>query len=139
MQGRPPASGTGIAVIQRLRPALVPEIADAVAATREGGVDASFSLEPHELATLVQETRVAKAALGSVAYAPEGLETSFRRYRRSLFFVRDVRAGKSVSREDVRALRPGDGLPPKFLSSAVGRSLRTDVSRGTPVTWEVFA
>jgi N-acetylneuraminate synthase len=108
-------------------------------ARSDGGVDASFSLEPAELALLVRETRVARAALGTVAYAPEGPESSFRKYRRSLFFVRDVKAGGTVSAGDVRALRPGDGLPPKFLNAVIGRSLKTSVQRGTPVSWELLA
>jgi N-acetylneuraminate synthase len=108
-------------------------------ARSDGGVDSTFSLEPAELAMLVSETRTARAALGAVTYAPEGLESSFRKYRRSLFFVRDIAAGTVVTSQDVRALRPGDGLPPKFLSSVIGRSLRADVTRGTPVSWEAFA
>jgi N-acetylneuraminate synthase len=85
-------------------------------ARSDGGVDSSFSLEPSELKSLVDETRTAHLALGEVSYTAADLETSFRKYRRSLFFVRDVPAGKTVSSDDVQALRPG-----------------------TPVTWDVFA
>jgi N-acetylneuraminate synthase len=105
----------------------------------DGGVDSSFSLEPAELAELVVETRRAHAALGQVTYTPGDREAAFARYRRSLFFVRDVRAGARIGREDVRALRPGDGLPPKFLQAVIGRAARTDLVRGTPVSWELLA
>lgn len=104
-------------------------------ARADGGVDSSFSLEPHELKELVQETRQAHAALGSVTYEKGALESSFKRYRRSLFFVRDLPAGHLVSREDVRALRPGDGLQPKYINEVLGRSLKGSVTRGTPVAW----
>lgn len=107
-------------------------------ARSDGGVDSSFSLEPAELRMLVTETRTAQLALGRVSYTPKDLESSFRRYRRSLFFVRDVPAGRKIVSEDIRALRPGDGLPPKYRNSVLGRSLRVDVARGTPVTWDVF-
>lgn len=107
-------------------------------ARADGGVDASFSLDPSELAHLVEETRKAHAALGKVAYAQSNLESSYKRYRRSLFFVHDLPAGAIISAEDVRALRPGDGLPPKFLSSVMGRGLKEAVTRGTPVSWTLL-
>lgn len=107
-------------------------------ARNDGGVDSSFSLEPAELRMLVTETRTAQLALGQVSYTSKNLESSFRRYRRSLFFVRDVPAGRKIVPEDIRALRPGDGLPPKYMNSVLGRSLRVGVTRGTPVTWDVF-
>lgn len=108
-------------------------------ARSEGGVDSTFSLEPAELQSLVTETRVAQLALGQVSYIPKDLESSFRRYRRSLFFVRDVPAGKQVLPEDIQALRPGDGLPPKYRTAVVGRTVKVAVTRGTPVSWAVLA
>jgi N-acetylneuraminate synthase len=108
-------------------------------ARADGGVDSSFSLEPAELKSLVEETRRAHAALGKISYVHGDTETSFKRYRRSLFFVRDVAAGVSIYREDIRALRPGDGLPPKWLGEVVGHTLKQAVSRGTPVSWDLIA
>ena len=108
-------------------------------ARSDGGVDSTFSLEPAELQSLVTETRVAQLALGQVSYIPKDLESSFRRYRRSLFFVRDVPAGKKVLPEDIQALRPGDGLPPKYRTAVVGRTVKVAVTRGTPVSWAVLA
>jgi N-acetylneuraminate synthase len=108
-------------------------------ARSDGGVDASFSLEPPELASLVSETHRAHAALGTVSYVQGELETSFRKYRRSLFFVRDLPAGARIAENDVQALRPGDGLPPKHRSTVVGQTLKAAVVRGTPVSWDVLA
>lgn len=105
----------------------------------DGGVDSTFSLEPAELAALVGETRKAHAALGKVSYAQGGVETSFKKYRRSLFFIRDLSAGEIVSSNDVRALRPGDGLEPKYLQQVLGHQLKSDVTKGTPVSWEMFS
>jgi N-acetylneuraminate synthase len=107
-------------------------------ARADGGVDASFSLEPSELSQMVEETRKAHAAMGKVTYTRGDLESSFKRYRRSLFFVRDLPAGAILGAEDVRALRPGDGLPPKFLPSVMGRCLKEAVTRGTPVSWTLL-
>lgn len=108
-------------------------------ARSDGGVDSSFSLEPRELAQLVSETKNAHAALGKVSYVQGDLETSFKKYRRSLFFVRDVAVGQEVTPDDVQALRPGDGLMPKFKSHVIGRTLKVAVTKGTPVSWDVLA
>lgn len=105
----------------------------------DGGVDSTFSLEPDELAQLVAETRNAHSALGCVTYVKSDLETSFKKYRRSLFIVKDLPAGHVLTGEDVVALRPGDGLPPKYKDIVVGRSLGSDVSRGTPVSWDILS
>ena len=107
-------------------------------ARADGGVDSTFSLEPAELALLVEETRKAHAALGKVSYVQNELESSFKRYRRSLFFIRDLPIGAIICSEDVRALRPGDGLPPKFRMAILGRSLKVGVTRGTPVSWDLL-
>lgn len=105
----------------------------------DGGVDASFSLEPAELALLVEETRKAHTALGKVQYVQGNLESSFKRYRRSLLFIRDLPAGSIIGADDVRALRPGDGLPPKYLTSVIGRRLKESVKKGTPASWDLLA
>lgn len=108
-------------------------------ARSDGGVDSSFSLEPKELAQLVSETKNAHAALGKVSYVQGDLETSFKKYRRSLFFVNNVSEGQVITAADIRALRPGDGLMPKFKEHVIGRSLKTAVTKGTPVSWDVLA
>lgn len=108
-------------------------------ARSDGGVDSTFSLEPFELAQLVTETQNAHAAIGKVSYVQGDTETSFKKYRRSLFFVKDLASGTMIQPSDLRALRPGDGLPPKFMDSIVGRTLKSEVKRGTPVSWELLA
>jgi N-acetylneuraminate synthase len=104
----------------------------------DGGLDSSFSLEPSELILLVEETRKAHAALGCVTYAQGDSETSFKSLRRSLFFVRDLPKGSRIGRDDVRSLRPGDGISPKFLQNILGHTLKKEVVRGTPVSWDIF-
>jgi len=105
----------------------------------DGGVDSTFSLEPTELAQLVREGRTAHTALGHVSYAQGEQEKAFKHYRRSLFFVRDIPAGAKITEQDIQALRPGDGLQPKYRLAIVGRSVKQTVVRGTPVSWDILA
>ena len=82
----------------------------------EGGVDAEFSLEPNELKQLVEETAKAKVALGQVNYGCTEKEIASRKHRRSLYISADLKAGDKLTTENLRAIRPGLGLPPKYLS-----------------------
>mgnify|MGYP006099009069 CR=1 FL=1 len=107
-------------------------------ARSDGGVDSTFSLEPHELRQLVDETRNAHDAIGKISYLQENLESSFKKYRRSLFFIHDLPKGKIINEDDIKALRPGDGLPPKYKNSIIGRELKKTVSKGTPVDWSLL-
>ena len=108
-------------------------------ARADGGVDASFSLEPAELASLVVESERAWQALGRVTYGPQSeQERKSLAFRRSLYVVRDVKAGELFTRENVRAIRPGFGLAPKHLEQVLGRRTRCDVARGTPVAWDLL-
>jgi pseudaminic acid synthase len=102
-----------------------------------GGPDASFSLEPDELASLVRATRVARAAVGPPGYGPTEGERGSVIFRRSLFTVEDVPAGTPFTRENVRAIRPGYGLAPKHLAEIVGRHATRDIRRGTPMDWNL--
>jgi len=108
-------------------------------ARSDGGVDSAFSLEPEELKLLVDESKRAHAALGQVSYTPGDVESSFKKYRRSLFIVRDLKAGDVIGKGDVKSLRPGDGLAPKYMEIIIGKKIFQDVKRGTPVTWELLA
>ncbi len=101
----------------------------------DGGPDASFSLEPDEFRALVRDVRLTEAALGRVNYQPSPSEQRSRAYRRSLFVVENVTMGEPLTRENVRALRPGDGLAPKYLPEALGRRAACDIRRGTPLAW----
>lgn len=105
----------------------------------EGGIDSSFSLEPEEMRALVEEARRAYRALGSVSYGPTESEERARALRRSLHIVKDLKAGERLSEANVRAIRPGGGLAPKYLPAVLGRRVRRAVARGTPVTWELLS
>jgi len=108
-------------------------------ARSDGGVDSSFSLEPDELALLVSESKNVYDSLGEITYAKGDTESSFKQFRRSLFFVRDVSAGSIITSEDIAAIRPGDGLTPKYKKIIIGRTVKEDIQRGTPVTWDCLA
>ena len=106
-----------------------------------GGPDATFSLEPGELADLVRQLRVAEAAIGADPGIP-GATTAERSnlvFRRSLFVVADMAAGEPFTPANVRALRPGHGLPPKHLRELMGRRAATRIARGTPLSWDLIA
>jgi pseudaminic acid synthase len=100
-----------------------------------GGVDAAFSIEPEELKSLVVESERAWQALGRISYGPTEAEKKSLVFRRSLYIVRDIKAGEALTRENVRAIRPGMGLPPKHLAEVIGRRARRDTRRGTPLDW----
>ncbi|HZQ72380.1 MAG TPA: pseudaminic acid synthase [Burkholderiales bacterium] len=103
----------------------------------DGGVDAAFSLEPEELQRLVAESRRAWEARGSVHYGPSEGEKSSLVFRRSLYVVRDMKAGERFTGENVRAVRPGYGLAPKHLDEVLGKPIRRAAERGTPLTWDL--
>ena len=105
----------------------------------DGGVDAAFSLEPGELAALVAESRRAWDALGQVSYGSSAAEQKSLQFRRSLYVVEDLRAGEAFTRRNVRAIRPGFGLPTKFLDIVLGRTASRDLKRGTPLGWDALA
>jgi pseudaminic acid synthase len=104
-------------------------------ARADGGVDSAFSLEPAEMSELVAETERAWQSLGEVSYGPTAAEAKSLQFRRSLYVVRDLKAGQALSAADVRAIRPGLGLPPKYLDIVLGKVVRHDVKRGTALTW----
>lgn len=106
-------------------------------ARADGGVDSEFSLEPHELAALATEAHTAWQALGEVRLGPTEGEAESLRLRRSLYVVRDVRAGDVVSGDNVRSIRPSGGLDPRELDTVVGRRFRADAVRGTPLSWDL--
>jgi pseudaminic acid synthase len=105
-------------------------------ARADGGVDSAFSLEPHEMQSLVVETERAWRALGEVRYGPTAAEKPSLRHRRSLYVVEDVKAGEILTRGNVRAIRPGLGLAPKHLDQVLGRPARMDLKRGAPLSWD---
>lgn len=111
-----------------------------VTLSREGGgVDSAFSLEPDELRALVVESKRAFAALGNVHYGPTEGERGALLRRRSLYFVKDVAAGTTLTNEHVRSIRPNKGIEPKHLETVIGSVVERDVTLGTPVTWDLIS
>jgi len=107
-------------------------------ARADGGVDASFSLEPAELALLRVETERAWQALGGVVFGGSAAEARSLAFRRSLYIVQDVAAGEALTTKNLRAIRPGFGLPPKYLETVLGMAAPTALKRGTPLGWDLL-
>ena len=103
----------------------------------DGGVDSTFSMEPHEMKQLVLETERAWLSLGRVTYGPTVSEIKSIMYRRSLYVVQDIKAGEMLTTENIRAIRPGLGLPPKYIELFIGKNIKSDIPRGTPLTWDL--
>jgi N-acetylneuraminate synthase len=103
----------------------------------EGGVDAEFSMEPAELSLLVRESRCAWQALGKVSYGMLEEERKSLRFRRSLYIVSDMKEGDTFSDSNVRSIRPGMGLAPKYLGIVLGKHVRSNVRKGTPLSWDL--
>ncbi len=101
----------------------------------DGGPDADFSLEPQEFAALARDCRTAWEALGSKGFWRKPSESANVVFRRSLYAVNDIEAGETLTRENVRAIRPGFGLPPKELALVLGRTAAHRIARGTPLSW----
>lgn len=104
----------------------------------EGGVDAAFSSEPIELAAMVRETARASVAFGNVRYGPTEADERSLQFRRSIYVVRNLKAGQTLTKENLRVIRPGMGLPPKYLDALLGRKVIRDVPRGTAVSWDLL-
>ncbi|MDH0306710.1 pseudaminic acid synthase [Aeromonas caviae] len=101
-----------------------------------GGADDSFSLEPHELAALCKDAKTAWSALGTVNYTRTEAEKGNVKFRRSLYVIRDIKAGDVLSNDNVRSIRPGFGLAPKYLEQVLGKTAIVDIKRGTPLSFE---
>ncbi|MDD5250753.1 MAG: pseudaminic acid synthase [Rhodocyclaceae bacterium] len=104
----------------------------------DGGVDAAFSTEPEELRALVDESARAWQALGGIHYGTTQAEQKSLAFRRSLYVVKDMKAGEEFSPANVRPIRPGYGLPPKYLDVILGKKARRDIATGTPLSWELI-
>ncbi|WP_445371141.1 pseudaminic acid synthase [Methylomonas sp. HW2-6] len=104
----------------------------------DGGVDSAFSLEPAEMAALVVETERAWQALGEISYGVTDAEKKSLQFRRSIYIARDVVAGEVLTSENLRCVRPGLGLPPKYYETLLGRKVNRDVKMGTPMSWDLL-
>jgi len=104
----------------------------------DGGVDSTFSLEPDEFRQLRTETERAWQSLGEIRYGTQKAEKGSTVFRRSLYIAEDIPAGTVLSAENMRIIRPGFGLPPKFYDTLIGMRTNRDVTLGTPVTWDLI-
>jgi pseudaminic acid synthase len=104
----------------------------------DGGVDSSFSMEPAEMAQLVLETERAWQAMGQVSYGATEAEKKSIVFRRSLYIVKDLKAGDILTSDNVRAIRPGLGLPTKYLNCILGRKVNKNIKRGTGLSWDIL-
>jgi N-acetylneuraminate synthase len=105
----------------------------------DGGPDGAFSLEPQEFKAMVEAVRTAEKALGAVQFAPGPREANSRKFRRSLFVVEDIKKGELFTKQNVRSIRPADGLHPRHFKEVLGRRAACDVDRGTPLSWTMVA
>lgn len=105
-------------------------------ARADGGVDAAFSLEPHELKLLVEETERAWQSVGEVLYGGSNDEKASIKYRRSIYISRDIKAGEKLTAENIKIVRPGFGMAPKYYDLLIGRRVNIDLPKGTAMSWE---
>ena len=105
---------------------------------KEMGPDSAFSMEPREFREMVMDVRTAEKALGEVRYEVTENEKDSRLLRRSLFVVKDMQAGEQFTEENIRSIRPGHGLPPKYQKKIIGQRAAKDLDRGTPLDWDLI-
>ncbi|MEK4285477.1 MULTISPECIES: pseudaminic acid synthase [Ureibacillus] len=102
----------------------------------DGGVDSAFSLEPDEMKALVEETERAWLALGKVTYGITDKEKASLKFRRSIYASRDIKAGEPFTKDNIRIVRPGYGIEPKYYEQILGNISKKNISKGTAITWE---
>ncbi len=107
-------------------------------AREDGGVDSAFSMEPEEFKKMVSGIRNVEAALGNVSYKLTDSQKEGRKYCRSLFVSRDVKKGEPVTAENIKSVRPGGGLEPRFYDVVMGSAFRRDISMGDPLSWDMI-
>lgn len=102
------------------------------------GPDSTFSLEPNELKSLVCETKIAHQAIGIAGYERKPVEEANIKFRRSLYFVKALKKGEKITKDNVRRIRPGFGLAPKHYEDIMGKAVSQDIEYGTAVSWELI-
>ncbi|MCI3195516.1 pseudaminic acid synthase [Bacillus sp. HU-1818] len=127
--------GTGVAVASVALGATVIE-KHFTLSRADGGVDSAFSLEPPELKELVIETERAWQALGQITYGPTDKEKASLKFRRSIYVTNDIKAGDMFTKENIKVVRPGYGLEPKYFDLIIGRTAKKHISAGTPLEWD---
>lgn len=103
---------------------------------KDGGVDSDFSMEPEEFALMARQIRNVESALGVVTYELTDKQKESKRYSRSLFAAEDIKTGGMFSENNIRSVRPGDGIPPRYLDDILGKQAKRNISRGMPLKWE---
>jgi pseudaminic acid synthase len=104
----------------------------------DGGIDSAFSMEPEEVKALVIETERAWQALGEVKYGPTEKEKASLKLRRSIYVAKDMKAGEKLTKENIRIIRPGYGLAPKYYDLVLGKAVKKNVKQGTPLSWDIL-
>ncbi|MDO1445140.1 pseudaminic acid synthase [Rhodocytophaga aerolata] len=104
----------------------------------DGGVDSAFSLEPAELKALVIETERAHLSLGNIQYGIQKAEEKSKFFKRSIYAITDIKAGEKLTKDNIRVIRPGDGLAPKYLDQVLGKFAKRTIYKGTPLKWDLF-
>jgi sialic acid synthase SpsE len=105
-------------------------------ARADGGVDSAFSLEPNELKLLVEETRRAWLSIGEVRYGGSSDEQASIKYRRSIYISKNVSKGETLTADNIRIVRPGFGIEPRYYDLLIGRCANKDLPKGTAMSWE---
>lgn len=104
----------------------------------DGGVDSDFSMEPVEMRALAEETKRAWQALGTISYGATDSESKSMVFRRSLYVAEDISAGEVFTKDNLRVIRPGNGLPPKYYGEFLGKTASKNIKKGTPVSWDMI-
>ncbi|MAE21966.1 MAG: pseudaminic acid synthase [Pseudomonas sp.] len=102
------------------------------------GPDSEFSLEPHELKKLCEETKAAWQAIGEAGYERKPAEKENVKFRRSIYFVKDIKTGEKITEEHIKRIRPGFGLAPKHFEELLGKTVKADIKRGTATSWDLL-
>lgn len=105
---------------------------------KDSGPDASFSMEPHEFKQMVADIRTAEKAVGKISYELTENQKKSKAFRRSLFAVKDIKEGERLTDQNIRSIRPGNGLPPKYLQMIIGKKATTDIPKGSPLAWDII-
>lgn len=102
----------------------------------DGGVDSTFSLEPEELKSLVIETERVFLSLGEISYGIQKAESKSKFFKRSIYVAEDIKSGEKFSEKNIRVIRPGDGIEPKYYDFLLGKTARLNFKKGSPLTWD---
>ncbi|KGK86069.1 pseudaminic acid synthase [Clostridium sp. HMP27] len=103
---------------------------------KDGGPDAAFSMEPHEFKQMVDDIRNVEKALGKISYTLSEKQKNSRQHSRSLFVVRDIKAGERFTEDNIRSIRPGFGVKTKYIKDIIGKTAKIDIGKGSPMDWK---